>query len=149
MKSRVILLAAMLFALPVFAEGEVQGGDQAAETIQQQDKPAEEVKKADDKKEGDKKESWLAAKWAVVTGAGATAISYTIEPIANWTTIWALNQFLRIEYLKGGRFEKSIPTVGKTIVGLALVAAAIKGYQFLATEADDVDAGEDEEIFPK
>jgi len=178
--SRAMLLAAMLFVAPAFADdqaGQVQGTNNSELTqdapkgpeVKAEDKKEEvkapeagnkqeEVKapevKAEDKKEEVKAEdkkpeakteqpSWFAAKLAVLTGLGTTVANYTVTPVADWTTIPALKQLLRISYLKGGRFESSIPTVGKSIIVLGAAAAAYKIYQ--ATQ--DQDETDEDDVF--
>lgn len=138
MKSRVILLAAMLFAIPAFGEENGEPTPQKETSVELSKNDTDNAKETP---------SWLSLKLATVTGAGATVVGYTLAPVANWTTIPVLNQFLHINYLKGGNFEKYIPTVGKTVVGLALVGAIVKGYRLLTAEADDVDADDDDQIF--
>lgn len=157
--SRAMLLAAMLFVAPVFADN-----DKADETSIQ-DVPAQNIPatnanntsaqnatsatSAQNAPEAPKAEeakteapSWLAAKLAVLTGFGATVADYTVAPVANYTTIPALKQLLRISYLKGGRFEANIPTVGKSIIALGAVVAAYKLYQ-ATQDQDDMDNEDD------
>ncbi len=74
---------------------------------------------------------FLAAKWAFITGAAASATNFASKP-----AVWALSQLTRISYLKGGKFEANIPTMGKVITAAALVAAAYAVYQQMNDETD-------------
>ena len=170
--SRAMLLSALLFAVPAIAEENgsadapkteensvVSNATPATEEPKKEETPPAEDKKetppAEDKKEDDSKSkedkketteapSWFAAKLAVLTGFGTTVASYTITPVAEWTTIPALKKLLCISYLKGGNFEKNIPTIGKSIIVLGTVAAAYQGYKAMQ---DQDDSNDDEEIF--
>lgn len=177
--SRAMLLAAMLFVAPAFADdqvGQVQGTNTEAQDAPKaedkkevaQDAPkaedkkevAQDAPKAEDKKEAaqdapkapeapkaeDKKEeakteqpSWFAAKWLVLTGFGTTVANYTVTPVAEWTTIPALKQLLRISYLKGGKFETNLPVIGKSMVVVAAAGAALAAYNAMNQQDEDAD----------
>lgn len=83
------------------------------------------------------KPSWTKEKIAVVTGAIGSTSDFLSRPAA-----WGLKQFTRVSFLKGGKFESSIPTMAKIITAAAIVALAVKLYEI--ANADDVDANDDE-----
>lgn len=145
--SRAMLLAAMLFAVPAIAD-EIVPQNQVAQAEKAVASKIEDIKEVAPTVivEAPKTEtpSWLAAKVAVLTGLGTTVADYTVAPVANWTTIPALKQLLRISYLNGGKFEKNIPAIGKTMIAIAAAAGAYKLYQ---AAQDQDDSNDDEEIF--
>jgi hypothetical protein len=82
--------------------------------------------------------TWIAAAFALPLTCVNTVADWTVNPVANWTTIPVLNQLTRISYLQGGRFQENIPTIGRLMVTVAAVYAAIKAH-----EAYNADAGDD------
>jgi hypothetical protein len=149
--SRAMLLAALMFAAPVFADNDLNQNDASGQIIDQ--KLPENNTNQDKNKSPEnntptpvvENPTWFAAKLAVLTGAASTVASYTVAPVANWTAVPVLNQFLRISYLKGGKFEANIPTIGNTMVAAAAVYGAIAAYN--AINNQDVDGDDSEEFF--
>ena len=71
----------------------------------------------------------VARKEAVVSG---------VDTVGGYVTI-PLQKLAALECLKGGRFEKSIPTVGRLIVSAAIVAGLYKLYALYNASQEDAD----------
>lgn len=156
-----MLLAAMLFAVPAFADTDVQNGqdgkpktEQAAQGIianteNNQQNGSTEAKAntnstpatEDTSKEAPKTEtpSWFSAKLGLITTAVAAVANW---PVENVTT----PVLSRIPYLKNNdAFKRNIPTVGKVILASALVCAVVKAYEAYNNAQDD--SNDDEDVF--
>ena len=144
--SRAMLLAAMLFVAPVFADEAGQVQDTNTEVLNQS---APLVNPTEDKKEvnptEDKKEvktetpSWFSAKLGLITTAAAAVANW---PVENLTT----PVLSRVPYLKNNEtFKRNIPTMGRVILASALIAAAVKAYDAYNNAQDD--SNDDEDIF--
>jgi hypothetical protein len=132
--SRAMLLAALMFAVPAFAEDTTPATTTPTEvTIPENDTKVAPVATP-------AQPSWLAAKVAVLTGAASQVINWPVNHITTpiLTRIPGLN---RIEM-----YNRNVPTIGKVAVTAALVYAAIKAYEAYV-DAQDADTNDDEEIF--
>lgn len=165
--SRAMLLVAMLFAAPVLADvttetnsaqiqakaAEVKAAAEAkTKELEAAAKlEAEKAKAAIAELQEDAKEkiteikkeiapTWTQKKLAAISAGACATADFVSAPVA-----LTLNQFTRISYLKGGKFENSIPTVSKMITAAALVLIIKKGYDAYYADADDMD--NDAEIF--